>query len=124
MTKKNHQPFLHGPTDPPPPRSCALGVPTRQAATSPLKPRLHAAHLHANVEPISLTLNPAFLATFLAYFSPPPSQWAAVIALETVAREVVAALPPTPSPIVTAYHFRSPSCCAQVYSNLTVHSFF
>ena len=45
-----------------------------------------AAMLEMRVRPLSLIVNPCFLAHLMAYFQVPPSQWAAAIALETVTR--------------------------------------
>ena len=51
-----------------------------------------ALHLDARLESLSLVINPRFVANLLSYGRVPPSQWAAAIALETVARDLIANL--------------------------------
>ena len=61
----------------------ALGIETEPLHSSA------ALHLDARLAPTSLLFNPRFMAKLIAYLQVPPSQWAAAIALESVARDVV-----------------------------------
>ena len=48
-----------------------------------------AAQLSAHLQPLTLTLNPRLLASIIAYFQLPPSQWAAAVELEQVTKGIL-----------------------------------